>query len=91
MYLCFPQRLQELVAVQGRIRQGTLPILRDAQLRKLVNDAGLDLDEDELQQVGFRNKIIVRHKSQMRSLYNESFLGKVLSNQQNFWLTNFKN
>ena len=43
------QRLQELVTVQGRVRQ---PILRHSQLRKLVINAGLDLDEDELQQVG---------------------------------------
>ena len=50
-YACLSQRLQELVAVQGRIRQGTLPILRHSHLTKLVKDAGLDLDEDELQQV----------------------------------------
>ncbi len=45
------QRLQDLLYEQAQNCYLTLPIIRHRRLQKIVDDAALDLDKDELQQV----------------------------------------
>ena len=47
------QRLQDLLSKEARNLGSSLPIIKQSRLVKIVRDAQLDLDRDELHQVSF--------------------------------------
>ena len=72
------QRLQELLYEESRNLYSSLPIIRHRRLKKIVMDAELDLDEDELLQVHshlhqFKNRRLLNLLLRVMCLYQPHF------------------